>query len=242
MKRALLRVANAVLHPLGVQLYKNGMDMESVLRQMSGVAGDVRTVIDIGASNGRWSRSTMRFFPRARFIAIDPLQEREPDLRRLKQRNSRFDYILCVAGEADNGSVELAVSDDLDGSTVGGSLGKKRQVPSYSIDRIVEMKQCEGPFLLKFDTHGFEVPILKGATNTLKNTSHVVMEVYNYRHTEATLLFHEMCALLDEMGFRCFNVADPMQRPLDKSLWQMDLFFARKDNALFRDSSYRAKS
>jgi len=239
MKRELLGIANAALRPLGVQLYKNGMDMESIIARMAGRARDVRTVVDIGASDGRWSKSVMRYFPQARFIAIDPLSEREPELKRLKEKNPRFDYILCVAGENENETVELAVGDDLDGSTVGGASGRIRKVPSHALDAIVAMKSCEGPFFLKFDTHGFKVPILKGAARTLARTEFIVMEVYNYRHTDGTLLFHEMCALLDTLGFRCFNMADPMQRPLDRSLWQMDFFFARKENDVFRENIYK---
>jgi FkbM family methyltransferase len=240
MKRKLLGIANAVLRPVGVQIYKQGLDMESILARTAQKAAQVRTVFDIGASDGRWSRAAMPLFPQARFVAVDPLAEREPALKRLKDRDSRFDYELCVAGEEENGSVELAVGDDLDGSTVGGA-GKVRRVPSHSIDAIVAKKGVSGPFLLKFDTHGFEVPILNGAKKTLAETAYIVMEVYNYRHTAGTLLFHEMCALLDTQGFRCFNMADPMQRPLDGALWQMDLFFARKDNEFFRESSYQRR-
>jgi FkbM family methyltransferase len=239
MKRELLGIANAVLTPFRVQLYKSGLDMESGIRQMAPRALQLRTVVDIGASDGRWSRRTMKFFPQARFIAVEPLREREPRLKALRDSNPRFDYALCVAGERDGEIVELAVGEDLDGSTVAGTQGAMRRVPAHSIDAIMAMKQCQGPFLLKFDTHGFEVPILKGAANTLRDTHYVVMEVYNYRHTNGTLLFHEMCALLESYGFRCFNVVDPMHRPLDGCLWQMDLFFARHDNEVFRESVYR---
>ena len=213
--------------------------MESVIRRLAPRAAGIGTVIDIGASTGRWSAMAMPYFPNTRFIGVDPLREREPDLQRLKLRNPNFDYVLCAAGEQDSAIIKLAVSGDLDGSTVGGSDGTVREVPLHSIDAIVDMKKCTGPFMLKFDTHGFEVPILKGACETLQQTKYIVMEVYNYRHIEGTLLFHEMCALLDGMGFRCFNVVDLMQRPLDRSLWQMDFFFARKDDEVFRFDTYR---
>jgi FkbM family methyltransferase len=238
MKRKLLGIANAAIGPLGIQIYKSGMDMESAIRRVGSRASDVRTVIDIGASDGRWSRAAMPYFPASKFIAVDPLVEREPKLSKLKATNPQFDYVLCVAGEKENDTVSLTVGDDLDGSTVGGNRGVARTVPSHSIDSIVQMKQCVGPYILKFDTHGFEVPILNGAAKTLQQTHYIVMEVYNYRHTRGTLLFHEMCALLDTLGFRCFNMADPMHRPLDGSLWQMDLFFARKDNEVFRENGY----
>jgi FkbM family methyltransferase len=238
MKKVLLKAANAVLRPAGVQIYREGMDMESVLKRLSKRADRIETVIDIGASDGRWSGMAMPYFPGARFIGVDPLMEREPQLKRLRVRNPQFDYILCVAGEKDNETVDLAVTDDLDGSTVGGA-GAIRKVPSHSIDEIARIKNCKGPYFLKFDTHGVEVSILKGASKTLESTRYIVMEVYNYRHVEGTLLFHEMCALLDGLGFRCFNMADQLQRPLDGCLWQMDLFFARKDDEYFSNSRYR---
>jgi FkbM family methyltransferase len=242
MKLALLKIANSLLRPLGAQVYREGMDMESVLRRLSRHAGDIGTVIDIGASTGRWSEMAMPYFPQARFVGIDPLKEREPALQRLRSSHARFDYVLCAAGEDDDGFVELAVTGDLDGSTVGGGGGVARRVPVHSIYAVVRMKSCSAPFVLKFDTHGFEVPILKGARSTLERTKYIVMEVYNYRHTEGTLLFPEMCALLDGLGFRCFNMADPMQRPLDRSLWQMDFFFARKSDEVFRHEGFRLQS
>lgn len=239
MKRQLLRIANLAVSPLGVQFYKAGMDMESGLARLAKRAGKIGTVFDIGASDGRWSKGAMPHFLGTKFIAVDPLVEREPKLKALRKSNPNFDYVLGAAGEKDRDSVSLSVGSDLDGSTVDGGEGIARSVPSYSIDEIARQKDCAGPYVLKFDTHGFEVPIINGAARTLTDTRYIVMEVYNYRHTSGTLLFYEMCALLDTKGFRCFDIADPMHRPLDGCLWQMDLFFARKDDECFRDNRFR---
>lgn len=239
MKWALLNVVNRLLRPLGVRVSRQDhFDMESALQWIAQQRSPIGTVIDIGASTGRWSAMAMPHFPQTRFIGVDPLKEREPDLIRLKANDARFDYVLAAAGEAPEGTVDLAVTADLDGSTVRGPGGASRSVPAYSVDRVVELKRCEGPYLLKFDTHGFEVPILRGAASTLAQTDYIVMEVYNFRHTEGTLLFHEMCSLLDEKGFRCILLADPMRRPFDHALWQMDIVFARKEHTAFLESSY----
>jgi FkbM family methyltransferase len=42
------------------------------------------------------------------------------------------------------------------------------EVPVVSIDSELERRKLDGPYLLKLDIHGFEVPILKGAIETLK--------------------------------------------------------------------------
>src|ERR1700722_17692427 len=109
MKRKLLGIANLAIRPLGIQIYKSGLDMESAIRHLSRSATDIRTVVDIGASDGRWSKSAMPYFPRAKFIAADPLVEREPRLKRLKEISPNFDYVLCAAGEREGGTVSLTV-------------------------------------------------------------------------------------------------------------------------------------
>ena len=58
----------------------------------------VNAVIDIGASDGSWSRAVMGYFPNASCLAIEPLRERMAALERLKQKAANFDYELCVAG------------------------------------------------------------------------------------------------------------------------------------------------
>lgn len=238
MKRILADAANSMLRPLGIGIAKEGFDMHGAVMRLGRSAPAIRSVFDIGASNGRWSEIALKAFPGARVVGIDPLAEREAELKALKMAEKRFDYVLCAAGAEAEGMIELAVGDDIDGSTVGGE-GAVRQVPTASIDAIAQRLGLAGPFLLKFDTHGFELPILAGATQTLAHASHIIMECYNFRHVPGTLLFHEMCAHMGTLGFRCFNMVEPMHRLSDQALWQMDLFFARTDDPVFGSDSYR---
>lgn len=91
---------------------------------------------------------------------------------------------------------------------------------------------------MKFDTHGYELPILRGATKTLEATQVIVMECYNFRFVPQALLFHEMCAHINQLGFRSYDMANPSLRKHDRSLWQMDLFFARKEHPIFNVNSW----
>ncbi|MVO78012.1 FkbM family methyltransferase [Sphingomonas sp. MAH-20] len=239
MKRFLLDLANSLLVPAGVQLYRRGFDMKSGLKMIANRQPGLATIIDMGAARGHWSAMALSTFPQARVIGVDPLREREPYLAQLKAANPRYDYVLAAAGTEDGGDIEISVTADLDGSTVHGAEGERRMIPVRSIDGIVREKQATGPFFLKFDTHGFERPILEGAGDTLAQTSYIVMETYNFRHTPDTLLFHEMIELLAAKGFRVLRLADPMVRPSDQALWQVDLFFARTDNPIFASETYR---
>jgi len=112
-----------------------------------------------------------------------------------------------------------------------------RQVPMVALDSVVRERALKPPFILKLDTHGFEVPILEGAKNTLNETLLLVVEVYNFQLSPQSLRFHEIIAYLEQRGFRCVDICDPIFRQ-DGVLWQLDLFFMRADSAEFNSNNY----
>ncbi|MDY7096629.1 MAG: FkbM family methyltransferase [Pseudomonadota bacterium] len=242
-RKNLMRAANRLIAPTGAQLYRAGADMEYALDWLSRRNREsdrpIASILDLGAAQGNWSRLALDLFPGARIVGVDPLQERVPYLEKLKAEDGRFDFVSAVAGGDDGGTVELAVTDDLDGSSVHGSEGETRTVSVQSVDGIVERHGLRGPFFLKFDTHGFERPILESAEKVLEQTDYIVMEAYNFRHTPETMLFHEMIAYLGEKGFRVSHLVDVLNRPTDGALWQVDLMFARADDPIFESNAFR---
>lgn len=241
MKKAILNLVNSMLSPLGmtiVKSHKAQFTMRYALERIAKRGSNINTVIDIGASNGKWSLMAMHNFPGALVVGIEPLQERQAELEALKKANPHFDYILSVAGNEDGIEVAMNVSPDLDGSMIGGTGGMTRNVPARTIDSIVAEKKLKGPFLLKFDTHGYELPILSGCKETLADTEVVIMEVYNFNLNEISLRFPEMCLHLEELGFRCCDLVDPLLRPNDAFFWQTDMVFCRSTSKSFSHRSY----
>ena len=47
------------------------------------------------------------------------------------------------------------------------------------VDTIITESKGKPPYLLKLDTHGFEVPIFEGAEKTLVDTNIIIVESYN---------------------------------------------------------------
>jgi FkbM family methyltransferase len=250
MKRIAARLANRLLRPFGAQIVSTGnqqyleqfrlqFSMRSAIERTRRRDFEVNTIVDIGASDGRWSVEARHHHPNCTYLAIEPLDERREELEGLRQQLPNFNYVLCAVGEQDGGHVILNVTEDLDGSTVGGkNPGVPRKVPVRTLDSLILERALRGPFMLKFDTHGFEIPILSGATDTLKETSIVIIEVYNFGITDTCLRFHQTCSYMESLGFRCFDLADPLLRPYDESFWQMDLFFCREDSPLFAYPHY----
>jgi FkbM family methyltransferase len=212
--------------------------MSQGLARMKALGVEVGTILDLGASNGQWAKLGLKQFPQAGALLFEPLAERSEELRAFCAERPGVDFVAAAAG-AEPGEANFFVAEDLDGSGLAQKAGPNtRAVPITTIDHEVRTRNLPGPYLVKFDTHGFELPILAGATETLKRTSLIVMEVYNFQLNPQALRFHEMCAHLETLGFRCADLADPLGRERDGLLWQIDMFFLPKGAAAFTYPQY----
>ena len=189
---------------------RNPNTMEAALARCAARGPGIRTVIDVGASDGRWSRAASRILPPARFFMVEARAEHEPGLARTA-RDARFSYEICAAGDRD-GEIYFDARD------LFGGLA--------------------GPYAIKLDTHGYEVPILEGAAALLAQSTLLVIECYNFRVAPRSLLAHEMCAWLEARGFRCIDLCDPLHRASDGALWQMDLFFVPATDPAFARNAF----
>jgi FkbM family methyltransferase len=238
--RARLRhAANALLAPLGLHLVrqKSAFEMAGLLARAQARGLQAATVIDVGASDGTWSRQAHQFFPKAKFLLFEPLAERQAALEQLRKTHG-FDFVPAAAG-AKKGVIDFAIDPALDGSGVAAPGAREtRPVPMEPIDGAIATRSLPGPYVLKLDTHGFEIPVLTGATQVLAQTGLLIVETYNFTLVPGCLRFHELCAWLEARGFRCCDLADPMRRPRDGVLWQMDLAFMPKDGPLFASNTY----
>jgi FkbM family methyltransferase len=238
-KHLLRRGANRVLHPLGLHLARRGsvFEMEGLLARAAAGGAKIGTWIDVGASDGKWSLQARRHFPKSRFLLFEPLAERQAALAALQARLG-FEIVAAAAGAAP-GTVSFEIDPALDGSGVAapGAAGT-RAVPVETIDRAVAARGLPAPYGVKLDTHGFEVPVLEGAAHVLAAAELLVIEAYNFQLTPGCLRFHELCAWLEGRGFRCCDLADPLRRPTDGALWQIDLAFARATSPVFASNRY----
>jgi FkbM family methyltransferase len=247
MKKQIQSSVNAILRPFDAKVVRRSIvpkeptfSMASMIQRLARRGWPIKTVVDIGASNGKWSVECMKYFPNASYLAIEPIKERQEALEAAKNRYANFDYAICVAGEVEGGEVNLNVTQDLDGSTVDGqNPGTARTCPVRTLDSLITQRKLPGPYLLKFDTHGYEVPILSGAKTILANTTAIIMETNNFQLTQTSLRFPEMCSHMERLGFRPVDVADPLLRSYDNAFWQIDILFGRTDSEIFKYQHFR---
>jgi FkbM family methyltransferase len=202
----------------------------------------VQTVIDIGASNGSWSAEMMRHFPNANYLLVEAQKTAHgAALEEFKAAHLNVEYELCAAGAYD-GQIQFDASDALGGQASTTPFAKNNiSVPMTTIDNLVSRWSLNGPFLVKLDTHGFEVPILEGARQTMAQSAMLIIEAYNFTLCPGALRFYELCEFLETRGFRCVDVFDLMVRPKDSAFWQMDMVFLPAAHPVFRSNSYRGE-
>ncbi len=197
---------------------------------------DVTTVIDLGAARGEWSKMVRTVWPQAHCHLVEANHYWERELHKLSA-DPTYSYVIAAAGPT-KGEGHFQFSEDPfggAGTTAGDEKGVR--VPQVTVDSECQERGLKGPFLLKFDTHGFEREIIKGATETLKSTSLIVIEAYNFGPREKR--FPAMLELLEDLGFRCIDIGEPLFRQYDRSFWQMDFFLVPTDRPEFKYDSYK---
>ncbi|MGF1534215.1 MAG: FkbM family methyltransferase [Bernardetiaceae bacterium] len=244
------KLIKSIFYRLGFEIYRKGYapvappTAFTARRSMFDALREIKarhhlkpaTVIDVGAAQARWSEQVIQIWEKAHYALIEPIQENEAALQAFTQQHPKASYHLAVAGQ-EKGSVPFSVSPDLDGSGVYGDQASNiRHVPVEPLDDLV---QTPGPYLLKLDTHGYELPIFEGATRILAQTELLIVEVYGFYVSPTAVLFPELCQYLDQKGFRMMDIADIMQRPGDGAFWQADFFFLPKTHPIFENNSYR---
>jgi FkbM family methyltransferase len=239
---------NKVLSPVGFTLARrhelasaveDRWRISAALRRIAALGVRPASIIDLGAGVGQWSQLAHSVFPDADYVLVEPLRERAVALAAFCDRHPRMRHVAAAAG-AGQGQVTFDVSNDLDGSGIYGGFSNNatRLVPMVTVDTIVHSQGLLPPFLLKLDTHGYELPILAGAAETLARTVLIVMEVYNFSISPTAVPFWEICATLATRGFRPADICDLMARPRDNLFWQADILFLPADHPSFRYSRY----
>ena len=136
-------------------------------------------------------------------IAIEPDPIEFNILKKnLQKSDFLYNYFLCDKPGVvkakymnDLGDTHLITTNEL------FSLEKSTVlVRTYTLDNVILPIRCKSIKLLKIEVEGFELEVLKGATETLKITSFVAVDTGPER--DGAFTFNEVTDLLTKAGFR----------------------------------------
>lgn len=217
--------------------------LASTLVRLRANVDEIGTLVCLGSGKGDDALSFIEQWPGARVLLIDMDESFRPVWEKLAKKMPGLVAEVAALSEHD-GEIGMLKTDQTGGIALEGPFDPDaRRIRSVRLDTLIAQHALPPPYFLKFDTHGAELPILAGATETLKQTAIVMMECYNFKLGFAggrNLTFDEMSLHLKTLGFRPADLCDPLWRPGDGLLWQLHLFFLRDDHPTFASSSYRA--
>ncbi|WP_448030793.1 FkbM family methyltransferase [Bradyrhizobium liaoningense] len=239
---AAFQAANRALEPIGLRLMRTNApvrDFRLFFKHLRSLGFDMKTVVDVGIAFG--TSPIYDAFPRAKYFLIEPVSECRPILEQLKQRLDA-EYFLVAAG-AENGEITFNVHDDISGSSMfeqveGKALdGEARKTPIRRLDSLLP-PQLEHPVLLKVDTQGAEIEVLRGLGTRINEIDVMILETTMMPMRHGIPQFADIVRFCDEAGFAVYDVLEGHMRSLDGALAQIDLAFVRKDSPLRRQAAY----
>lgn len=167
---------------------------------------NIDTLIDIGVGPSG-SPDLYKRFINSKLILIDPLDESKIYAQKLG-KNREVTFYQFALGKTD-GSKFLHVTKDLGNS----SLLKvtkinykynaiKKLIKLKKLDKLLINKKNLGKIGIKIDTEGFELEVIKGASETLKYTKFLIAEVrHNHKSFEKLYKMHEFINLMSKNHF-----------------------------------------
>ena len=135
---------------------------------------DVETIFDVGANIGQTTRTALEHFPQARVFAFEPLEETYRNLVNNVKAEKFFPHQLALSDEPGTAPFYVYESNLL-ASTIPnanfqGKFNTKHVetiVPVTTIDGFCAEHGIDRIDILKIDTEGADIKVLKGATGML---------------------------------------------------------------------------
>jgi FkbM family methyltransferase len=205
-----------------------------------------RTVVDVGAAFGEFSRQCFAVFPNAAYLLVEPLEEYRPNLDRLKA-DIPHASVVWAAAAGHEGMRDINVHRDLVGSSLymeqedSAVNGTPRRVRTVSLDDVVGSHRLEPPYLLKVDVQGAELDVLSGGESVLRHVEWAMLEVSFFEFFKEAGQFEDVFEFMRSRGFVVYDLLEPLYRPLDGALSQVNAVFVRRESALRRHHYYATR-
>jgi len=199
----------------------------------------VKTILDVGANRGEFARISADCFPDAMVHAFEPLPCCQPLLQAVATNRPRIRIHPLALGET-TGTVDMYENDYAPSSSILPMQDRHRelwpktvnsnkiQVAMETLDHLASRVSFEAACFLKMDVQGFELSVLRGATEVLRSTAVVMAEVLFEPLYEGQADFRMLLNFLAERGFRFVEFADERHLPPLGSLVYADAVFVNE--------------
>tara|TARA_B100000780_G_scaffold218955_1_gene158056 strand:- start:120 stop:830 length:711 start_codon:yes stop_codon:yes gene_type:complete len=182
-------------------------------------------VLDIGAYLGTWKDMFEKIFPESRILMIEANKEKEEILKK------KGEYLIALLGARDGELVDYFKCTNENISS-GNSVFEENTSYQFNPEKrkaitLSTLLKDQSEFdLIKIDTQGSELNILKGGIEIVKKSKFLLLELSIVEYNSKAPKCAEVIKYLEENDFVLIDICDLNYR--NKSLIQIDGFFVNK--------------
>lgn len=194
--------------------------------------------IDVGAYIGEFTIMFKKIFIKTQVLMVEPQIAKEFILESVCARYPDCQYRLALVGAENKDSVPFLLEESNSRVFVQAEAERDNIImKQVRLDDITSDGVFISPEFLKIDVQGYELEVIKGAPRILSNVEVILMEV-SLIPIGGAPLFYDVVKLMDERGFRLYDICNFIYRPLDGALWQIDVIFVKKTSFLVASNKW----
>jgi FkbM family methyltransferase len=205
----------------------------------------INTILDVGANKGQFAVKIVNNGFEGSIISFEPLSSAHKKLLNIAKNfknNNKVNWIIeeRVAIGNKNKKTIINISENSESSSILKILPKHTNLKPESItagQEPVTMKKMDdyfdlvvnykSPYLLKIDTQGYEMEVLKGSRNLLNIVNFLLIEVSLIELYEGQKLLKDVLDFLSKKKFKIWSVDRVMGDKKTGQVYQLDIFFFR---------------
>lgn len=184
------------------------------------------TILDIGASVGDFCKEMKEFFPNSYIFSIEANIECEDKLSKVNPN-----YLIALLYKEN--TILNFYKTKLDSTSTGNSIYKEisdffsdenlivEQITAIKLDDVFTKDSIFE--LIKLDTQGSEIDIIKGGMELCKRSKYILIEVSNKIYNQNAPLSEEVINFMKENDFEVIEIID--EHIINNELYQQDILF-----------------
>jgi FkbM family methyltransferase len=200
--------------------------------------GGVKAVYDVGAADGRFAAACAKLNNIESVVAFEPGSEAFVQLDELTRKFHKLVVVPVALGAKTEPQVFYVAKDRRTSSCLppndalselypGKGLQQETTVEVETLDVAVRKRQLPPPDIIKLDTQGYELEVLRGGAKTMETVSFCIVECcYEPLYTGAPLI-GDVFEYFKQLGWRNVGTA-PSSRSSNGKPVYTDLVFASR--------------
>lgn len=196
-------------------------------------------VIDVGANKGQFAMALRKAGYSERMVSFEPLPDAHGLLTEAARGNASWVIAPRAAVGTAAGTAQINISKNshsssllpitktsTDAAPTSAFVGTV-ETPVITLDACALVDKAANIFI-KIDTQGFEMEVLKGATELLKTAKGVQLEMSFTPMYEGAPDFETLYRFMKDRGFVLWGMDTAFRDPKTRRLYQVDATFFRE--------------